>query len=151
MIEYHHGRQDLPIFLHQKRRPSSSEAINILLDPDLDRKRVCSSQPTAIDKNAVFIINLKKLRHPSDVLCDDMGTWVCSGCRRSWVCIDEEGCVDSFHKEEPSTGNCYQVIREYYNNKVSSDFHRTAIFLEGMSVTIMWIAIIFNNAAVLKS
>ena len=80
-----------------------------------------------------------------------MGTWVCSGCRRSWVCIDEEGCVDSFHKEEPSTGNCYQVIREYYNNKVSSDFHRTAIFLEGMSVTIMWIAIIFNNAAVLKS
>ena len=103
MIEYHHGRQDLPIFLRQKRRPSSSEVINILLDPDLDHKRVCSSQPTAIDKNAMFIINLKKLRHPSDVLCDDMGTWVCNGCRRSWVCIDEEGCVDSFHKEKPST------------------------------------------------
>ena len=101
-IEYHNGRQDVPIYCFQKRRPTTSEAVGIILDPDLDSGRVCTSQPTYISKNCVFIVDLKELKHPSDVLCDDIGTWVCNGCRRTWICVDENGEVEFFDKNKPT-------------------------------------------------
>ena len=132
-IHYLNGRQDVPIYCFQKRRPTTTEAVSIILDPDLDRERVCASQPTCINKDSVFIVDLKQLKHPSDVLCDDMGTWVCNGCRSTWITVDEDGELEFFNKNKPKDReNCNKVVRKYYNHKGSTDFHRMALFLEGM-------------------
>lgn len=132
-IHYLNGRQDVPIYCFQKRRPTTTEAVGIILNPDLDRERVCTSQPTCINKDSVFIVDLKQLKHPSDVLCDDMGTWICNGCRHTWITVDEDGELEFFNKKRPKDReNCYKVIRKYYNHKGSTDFHRMALFLEGM-------------------
>ena len=106
-IHYLNGRQDVPIYCFQKRRPTTTEAVGIILDPDLDRERVCTSQPTCINKDSVFIVDLKQLKHPSDVLCDDMGTWICNGCRRTWITVDEDGELEFFNK------NSTQVLQSH--------------------------------------
>ena len=49
--------------------------INTLLDPELDDDSVCSMQPMNVEHNAVFIVNLGKLKSLKDIYCDDMGTW----------------------------------------------------------------------------
>ena len=114
----------------QKRRPTTSEAVGKILDRDLDRGHVCTSQPTCISKNCVFIVDLKELNYPSDILCDDMATWVCNGCRRTWICVDKDGEVEFFDKNKPKNReNCYKVVRKYYNHKGNTDFHQMALFL----------------------
>ena len=47
--------------------------------------------------------------------------------------MDEDGELEFFNKKRPGDReNCYKVIRKYYNHKGSTDFHRMALFLEGM-------------------
>ena len=47
--------------------------------------------------------------------------------------MDEDGEVEFFNKNRPKDReNCYKVVRKYYNHKGSTDFHRMALFLEGM-------------------
>ena len=117
-IHYLNGQQDVPIHSFQKRRPSTTEAVGIIHDLDLDRERVCTSQPTCISKDSVFIVDLQQLKHPSDVLFDDMGTWVCNGCRRTWITVDEDGELEFFNKNNPKDReNCYKVVRKYYIHK----------------------------------
>ena len=47
--------------------------------------------------------------------------------------MDEDGELEFFNKNRPKDRvNCYKVVRKYYNHKGSTDFHRMALFLEGM-------------------
>ena len=48
-IKYHCGRRDLLVFGCHPKRITTGEAMNVLLDPDLDRQRVCISQPVAVE------------------------------------------------------------------------------------------------------
>ena len=34
-----------------------------------------------MDKNALFVVDLEKLKDPKDVRCDDMGSWHLNGTR----------------------------------------------------------------------
>ena len=42
------------------KRIATAEAMNILLDPNLDRARVCSSQLVAVEQNHLFIVDLRE-------------------------------------------------------------------------------------------
>ena len=55
-IHYLNGRQDVPIYCFQKRRPTATEAVGIIFDPNLDRQRVCTSQATCINKESVCLL-----------------------------------------------------------------------------------------------
>ena len=61
-------------------------------------------------------MDLSHLKKPKDLLCDDMGSWVCNGNCTAWVMVDEVGDVETLGKslsEEPSEG-MYLVRRKYY-------------------------------------
>ena len=70
VIKYHCGRRDLPVFGCHPKRITTAEAMNVLLDPDLDRRRVCISQPVAVENNRLFVVDLSHLKKPKDLLCD---------------------------------------------------------------------------------
>jgi len=40
---------------------------------------LCGVQPTCVDKNALFVADLEKLKDPKDVRCDVMGSWRLNG------------------------------------------------------------------------
>ena len=44
-VQYHCEQRDLPVFGCQPKRVSTAEAMNILLEPNLDNDRVCTRQP----------------------------------------------------------------------------------------------------------
>ena len=55
-VKYHCGRRDLPVFGCHPKRITTAEAMNVLLDPNLDCQRVCISQPVAVEKNRLFVV-----------------------------------------------------------------------------------------------
>ena len=130
---YHCGRHDLPVFGCQPKRITTAEVLNILLDPNLDRQKVCSSHPVAVEQNRLFVVDLSHLEQPKDLLCDDMGSWVCGGNYTAWVTVDEVGDVNMLGKslsEEPSEG-MYLARRKYYHLRGCPDFRRMLFFIEG--------------------
>ena len=53
-VKYHCGRRDLPVLGCYPKRITTAKAMNVLLDPDLDRRRVCISQPVAVENNRLL-------------------------------------------------------------------------------------------------
>ena len=106
------------------------------MDPDLDANQICKAQPVAVESNLVFIVDLKHLKHPKDLLCDESGSWKCNGCRHTWVVVSDIGVADICEKEKPRNvdGSLYKVTKKYYLNKGSHDFHCLVVTMEGMVV-----------------
>lgn len=104
------------------------------MDPELGTDQICTTQPVAVESNAVFIVNLKHLKNSKDILCDELGAWKCNGCHHTWVVVDEQGIAGIYGKKKPCDGDerAYRVTKKYYNNKGSPDFHRMVVFIEGM-------------------
>ena len=62
---------NVPIFSQQKKHLSTTEIIETLLDPDLDRNVVATTQPVGVENNAIFIVDLKYIPR---ILC--VMSWV---------------------------------------------------------------------------
>ena len=99
--------------------------INTLLDPDLDPNVIATTQPVGVESNALFIVDLKCLKHTKDIMCDDLGAWKNNGCHNTWVTVDSDGLTETRGKFKPCTSNDqdtvpYKVCKRYYVNKASS-------------------------------
>ena len=57
----------------------SEEILRILLDTNLDKRKISHERPTQINKSATFIVDLDSLKQPDDVKKDDFGKWNYSG------------------------------------------------------------------------
>ena len=134
VIEFHCGKKNLPIFVRQKKHMSTAQIVETLLDPELDSHRICTSQTIGAENNLVFIVDLQRLEHPKDILCDELGSWKCNGCHHTWVIVNDYGIAEICGKKRPldGCGAKYRVLKKYYNHKGSSDFHRMVVFIEGM-------------------
>lgn len=53
--------------------------LNILLDEDIDVRRVCCERPMQIAESSTFVVDLNLLKHPDDVKKDEFGKWCYSG------------------------------------------------------------------------
>ena len=56
-----------------------TEYATIIILNDAQENMLCEMQPTCVDKNSVFILDLEKLRNPKDITCDEMGSWCLNG------------------------------------------------------------------------
>ena len=120
---------------------TTTDIIETLLDPDLDRNVVATTQPVGVESNAVFIVDLKYLKHTKDIMCDELGSWKNNGCHNTWVIVDANGIAETCGKVKPNVASDgsvpYRVCKKYYVNKASQDFRRMIVFLEGMHVCSM--------------
>ena len=71
-------RQD-PVFEDPPMKYSAEHIIKILLDPDINRAKVCKERPLSIEKSSTFVIDLDCLQDPEDVKKDNFGIWNHSG------------------------------------------------------------------------
>lgn len=112
---------------------STTRIVENLLDPELDVNRICKAQPVAVESNVAFIVDLKHLKHPKDLLCDELGAWKCNGSHHTWVVVSDIGVADICGKKKPNkvVGSLYKVTKKYYLNKGSPDFHRLVVTMEG--------------------
>ena len=115
----------MPVYSRHSERLDTQEIVSILLDPELDEKKMCSMQP-------VFVVDLSKLSHVRDIYCDDMGSWKYNGVYRSWIDVDEDGFVTSHGKKKPvEAENPYHITKKYFYHKTSIDLKKIVAILTG--------------------
>ena len=98
---YYDDDEELPVYERlsskSKRLYSPEQLLKILLKTDLQSSNVlCNKVPTSVSSSAVFVVDVKKLDDPNDLLCDDMGVWRNNG-------VDSVRYLVSFENGEVST------------------------------------------------
>ena len=120
---------------------TTTNIIETLLDPHLDRNVVATTQPVGVENNAIFIVDLKYLKHTKDIMCDVLGSWKNNGCHSTWVIVDAHGIAETWGKVKPNVASDgsvpYKVRKRYYVNKASPDFRRMIVFLEGTCICVL--------------
>lgn len=118
----------------------SSEAVLILLlNPNIDRSRVCHTWPVSgIESSSTFIVDITTLKHPDDVRKDFFGKWIYSGSHTFTfkASIGEDGDV-FVEKCSPGVhGNAFYLRKLHCYHPSNTDFRRMLIFVSGKSRTI---------------
>ena len=107
------GNEDLPVYRWGlKHGMATKEAVKVLLAAAPGPK-IASTVPTSISKNVLFVVDTSKLAALTDLKCDDMGAWSCTGKKTSWFGRDEYGDVCEV---TPDDGVPYKVSRHHYVN-----------------------------------
>ena len=82
-IEYHLESQKLLVWekcTHYKEYPTSAVA-KLLLGKDVPANRVCSSVPTCVQSSVSFIVSMKAMEDPKDLIAEENWVW---GLRSLW-------------------------------------------------------------------
>ena len=89
--QYLHAIPSLPIYCsHSSKFVTTAQCMDILMDPELSPKLVCTRMPFDVDCNSLFVVDMSKLSNPKDISCDDMGVWKWNGSYRRWLAVDKE-------------------------------------------------------------
>ena len=131
--DFYHGNKKLPVYLRQSRRLDTQDIAEILLEPSMDEKKLCTMQPLNVGHNTVFVVDLSKLESSKDILCDDMGSWKHNGTFLTWLEVDENGFTKTYGRSKP--GNCdnnvYHLTKKYFFHKTSKDLKKVVAFISG--------------------
>ena len=80
---------------------------------------------TCVNKNALFVVDLEKLRDPKDVTCDDMGSWRSNGTHPVYLTKNQSGVLSIIPLKQARKGKVkdemYKVIKRYYYHKTARD------------------------------
>ena len=128
---------DLPVFKRGKVEYTVPQLV-LILSGTHDDDDVCKTQPTGIEHNCSFIVDLTCIKDPNDLRADDSGVWKHKGVRKTWVVTNEEGVVimqsrEHAPKQANTQADCqtYIVTRVYHTLQASSDFKRMIVTLTG--------------------
>ena len=133
--DLYHDNPKLPVYCRTADRLDTRDIVNALLDPELEDSKVCSMQPVNVESNAVFIVDLGKLKSMKDLYCDDMGSWQYNGVYHTWLEVDELGFISTLGKQKPlqPAPDTYYITKKYFVHKSSSDLKKIVAILSGKS------------------
>ena len=117
-----------------QERISTETAANIILN-DAQESMLCEMQPTCVDKNSLFVVDLEKLRDPKDITCDDMGSWRLNGIHPSYITKHRSGEISLVSQKSANKGkmkeDMYKMIKRYYYHKTARDLNKTIFVMQG--------------------
>ena len=91
---YYNCSSGSPIYEVPAKSYTGERILEILLDENIDMKKVCCEQPTQIAKSSTFVVNLNSLKQPDDVKKDEFGKWCYSGSHsqvyQAWKTDDDD-------------------------------------------------------------
>ena len=124
---WYEGNEDLPVYRWGlKHGMATKEAVKVLLAAAPGPK-IASTVPTSISKNVLFVVDTSKLAALTDLNCDDMGAWSCTGKKTSWFGRDEYGDVCEV---TPDDGVPYKVSRHHYVNDSLPSLKKVLLAME---------------------
>ena len=92
-------------------------------------------QPTCVDKNSLFVVDLEKLRDPKDITCDDMGSWRLNGTHPSYITKHCSGEISLVSQKSANKGkmkeDMYKIIKKYYYHKTARDLNKAIFLMQG--------------------
>lgn len=111
---------------------SAETILKILLDPEIDRSRICNMWPVAVHSSTTFVVDVTKLKHPDDVRKDFFGRWKHSGSHPTpfKARVSEEG-VEVERCALGATGAVYYLRRLHGYHPSNPSFRRLIAFVSG--------------------
>ena len=90
-------------------------------------------QPVNIENNAVFIVDLGKLKTVKGLYCDDMGSWQYNGVYQTWLEVDENGFISTLGKNKPSrpAPDTYYITKIYFMHNSCGGLRKIVAVLSG--------------------
>ena len=146
-VQYYDNDSELPIFSTVNHGYQASVLARILMDKNIDMRRVCHVQPLGISQSATFVIDLDDVMF-CDLKADDLGVWTTNGTKSTYFSMIDDSISICAGKPGHGSRNSYFVLtRRYYINgtynllyRILSDI-RGMCFLSIMLVTFSIIAI----------
>ena len=83
---------ELPLFSSVSSGYPASELARILMNQNIDPKRVCHVQPLGVTKNATFIVDIDDVLF-TDLKADDLGTWMNNGTKSTYFTMLPNGSI----------------------------------------------------------
>ena len=131
---YWNNNTKLPVYDNTGERIDTETAAQIILD-DAEEEMLCEVQPTCVNKNALFVVDLEKLRDPKDVTCDDMGSWRSNGTHPVYLTKNQSGVMSIIPLKQARKGKVkdemYKMIKRYYYHKTARDLNKTTFLIQG--------------------
>jgi len=117
-----------------QERISTETAANIILN-DAQEEMLCEMQPTCVDKNLLFVVDLEKLRNPKDITCDDKGSWHSNGTHPFYITKSRSGVISAISQKsankDKTKDDVYKMIKRYYYHKTVRDLNKTIFLMQG--------------------
>ena len=131
---YWNNNIKLPVYDNPGDRIDTVTAAQIILN-DANEEMLCTMQPTCVNKNALFVVDLEKLRDPKDITCDDMGSWRANGTHPVYLTKSRSGMISIIPLKQAVKGKVkdemYKMIKRYYYHKTAKDLNKTIFLIQG--------------------
>jgi len=131
---YWNNNTKLPVYDTPKDRIDTETAARIIL-VEAEDDVLCQTQPTCVDKNVLFVVDLEKLKDPRDIRCDDMGSWRLNGTHPVYLKKSPSGMISTVSLKQANKGKCkgetYKMVKRYYYHKTARDLHKTIFSIQG--------------------
>ena len=134
--EYYNQNNLLPVYewTHSKQHYTAEELGRILLTDTVPKEKICHVQPTQIQHNVAFVVNLHSLGDPKDLRADDNGVWERKGAPVTFISVHKSYNGTSVIAQRSKMGNHphhFKISRTYYHHSSSKDFHRIITTVQG--------------------
>ena len=126
--QYFKGDKELPIYSRVSSGYAVGDVVNILLNSNMDERRVCTVQPLSVSENATFVVDVDTV-HFQDLKADDLGVWLPTG-TKLFFCFTSSGSLKIAQKAtaELRSESCYYTLTcRYYVHKTYDKFHRQLV------------------------
>lgn len=99
----------------------------VLLTDSVPKEKLCSMQPTCVNHNVSFVVNLDSLDDYNDLRADETGVWKRKGSPIAIVSVHTRSQTPAKiarRRKMKSFPHYYKLSRTYYNHSCSPDFHK---------------------------
>ena len=114
---------------------TGEQILKILLNPHIEKKRICCSKPYNVSQSSTFVVDLESLPHPDDIKKDDFGKWIYSGSHSVAYAAFKSGGKLEFERQSgipsSSSDNVFQLRRINCKHPEDSQCQRLLAFVTG--------------------
>lgn len=131
------GQPDEVVYEIPPMKYTAEQVLKILLDPDIDKSKVCNRKPILVTKSATYVVNVKSLQHPDDIKKDQFGIWKYSGSHpQAYKVYYQDGYMSVEKCGSGATGPSVVYLRRLHcTHPSNSNFKRLICFVSGKDCT----------------
>ncbi len=131
---YYNENKLLPVYKFGLTKGIPTDKVaDILINGCSDPSKIATLVPTAVEKNVVFIVKTTALGHLEDVKCDDLGSWVITGTKKT-AYEKKERKVQKIDSQEKVSGlSMFQVRRTFYKNASLPSLRKSIVTAENLN------------------
>ena len=123
-----------PVFEMPPPKYSAEKFLKILLDPRIDKTKICKHKPLQIRESATFVVDVRCLKHQDDIKKDEFGIWHYSGSHPQTyrVYIESDGHMTVEKCGDGASGSSVVYLwRLHCTHPSNSEFKRLICLVSG--------------------